>query len=176
MGGRFIFPQQVNVFRIEKPPQLTYQLSIPINAADNFDQFTHLSFRYAKQYDVTSRRAWQREPLRNFQISLFAGTQRIGNSIAGSAVPSLIHRAYPTRQYSHEVPPAGGCYDDTDIILQTVEVPFTQFLRGSRHTASDLNRVDRIEIRLLPARGKSTPDIFCFIDFLLTFRQIPLPP
>jgi len=170
------FAQTVPVFRIEKPSGVTFRIEVPVTDADDLEHVTHVGFRHAKEYDVSNPRSRAAELLLNFAIELMAGPLRIGRVIPGSTFRSLVQRAYPTRQWSGEVGQSGGCYEDTKIVLQTVEAAMSQFLAGTRHTSSDLARVDRIIIDLLPATGQPGNDIHVLTDLVLTKRSLPSAP
>ncbi|HET8659995.1 MAG TPA: hypothetical protein VFM55_13480 [Micromonosporaceae bacterium] len=155
------------VFRIARPARQSATLSVPIGDGQ-LTGVTHLSCRMAKEHDVNSARARAAEPLRNFSLGLFTDTGlQIGRTIAGRAVPSIIHPVYPTRKFT--VQDGEVCYDDTNIFLQTIEVPLTQFIARTRFTASDLARVRELHFGMLPAT-KAGQDIFCLVDFVLSTR------
>jgi hypothetical protein len=169
IGNYRPFAQDVKVFRIARPASKSAELLVPI-AADQLANATHLSCRLAKEFDAQNPRTRATEPLRNFSFGLFAenGLQ-IGATIPGSAVASIVHDVYPVRKWTDQDGPP-QCYDDTHVFLQTVEVPVSQFLKGTRFTASDLGRVRELRFGMLPAT-KSGDDIYRVVDFLLTKRQ-----
>jgi len=162
------FAQDMTVLRVARPARQPAELVVPITA-DQLNGMTHVSVRFAKEYDVRSRRARAIEPLRNFELALFTENGlRIGRALPGSRVPSVVQRAYPVWKWTdRDGPPL--CYDDTRIFLQTVEVPLALFLRRTRHTPSDLGRVRELRLGMLPVT-KPGEDIFCLVDFLLTHR------
>jgi len=162
------FAQNVTVLRVARPARRPAELVVPI-AADQLTDMTHLSVRLAKEYDVRNRRARTTEPLRNFELALYTDNGlRIGQTLSGSRVRSVVQRAYPVRKWTdRDGPPQ--CYDDTQIFFQTVEVPLDAFVRRTRHTASDLGRVRELRFGMLPV-VKTGEDIFCLVDFLLTRR------
>jgi hypothetical protein len=159
--------RETPVFRIVRHARQSATLTVPIGDGQLTD-ITHLSCRMAKELDVNNTRARAAEPLRNFSLGLFTETGlQIGRTIAGSAVPSIIQPVYPTRKFTAQ--DGEVCYDDTNIFLQTVEVPLTQFVTRTRFTVSDLDRVRELRFGMLP--GVNTgDDIFCFVDVVLSTR------
>ncbi len=164
------FVQQVMVFKVEKKQGQEVEIKIAISSADKVDSYTHFSFRYTKFFNLYDPKKRDSEPMKNYEIKLFSTTNQIGNTITGNKVKSLIQRVYPTRKFSTESPEADGCYEATSAILQTTEVPFTQFFEKGPHTIADLARVDAISIILNAAGGKTGPDTFCLVDFICSYR------
>jgi hypothetical protein len=163
-----VYAQYVEALRIVRPADESAELVVPLDGGTLAD-FTHLSFRVAKEHDARTSRGRAAEPLRNFELALYsdAGVQ-VGRTIAGTAVPSILHRVYPVRKWTDaDGPPQ--CYDDTKIFLQTVEVPLTQF------AAADLSPVRELRLGMLPV-ARSGEDVFVLIDFLITRRTLPPPP
>lgn len=166
-----VFVQKVDIFKVEKKQGQEVEIKIAISSSDKIDSFTHFSFRYAKFFNIFDPKKRDSEPLKNYELKLFSGTNQIGRTIPGNKVTSLIQRVYPTRKYG-ETDTGYGCSDSPTTILQTAEVKFTEFFQTGPHTISDLARVDAIALVLNAASGKTGPDVFCLVDFICTFRDI----
>lgn len=160
----------------------TATLTIPVSI--DLGDYTHFSFRFAKWYKVENYAITtpstpitgipRRVDLRNFTIQLFEDDTAIGIKIDGENVRSLLHRAYPALKYIIGVEGPSRYEWDTDILLQTVEVPLTEF---NAPNTSDLARVNKVKIELTPEAYKNAEDkdIFVFNDFIATKRDISMP-
>lgn len=175
VGGNHVFANKVAVKRVTRPANESVALRIPIQSGDSLVTRTHFNFRYTKEYDARSVTARRSANLRNYTLRLKAGTTTVGNAIEGRDVRTQVHVAYATRQHSHEAP-GDGCYDDTVILLQTAEVPLSQFL-GNGQPMTDLSRVDALEITLNgSATAGSGDEVYFFVDLLLVTRTPAMPP
>lgn len=169
-----IYANDVGVKAFTRPAANPLLIRIPVTSADKMVTRTHFSFRYTKLYDARSSSARRSVNFRNYTLQLKAGTNVVGVAIPGSAVSSLHHPAYPVRQFTYDIP-GGGYYDDTVVLLQTAEVPLSQFLTNGQPT-TDLSQVDKIEIKLEPLSGGSGDETFFFVDFILVTRNLPAAP
>ncbi len=161
--------QRVDTFRVSRPATQRAEMLIDITTADALATRTHVSVRMAKEHNARSAATRTSEPMRNFELALLdsAGVV-VGRAIPGTAVPSTLHRAYPTRLFLSE---ADACMDVTEVALQTVEVPVDQFVRGTSRTVADLALVRQLVFRMLPAPGKRGDDVFRLADFTLSTRR-----
>ncbi|MEM7036773.1 MAG: hypothetical protein AAF570_07335 [Bacteroidota bacterium] len=171
VNGHDNFANRVAVKAFTRPAADSLVIRIPIVANDRLATRTHFSFRYTKEYDGQSARARRNVNFRNYTLRLKRGATTIGNPIVGQDVPSSHHRAYPTKDIN-----GSNCVEDTVVILQTAEVPFSQFLSPNSTPVTDLQQVDTIEVQLEGRKGASGDEIFFFVDFLLTTRSLPAPP
>lgn len=154
----------------------TSTLTIPVTI--DLTNFSHFGFRFAKWYNVENiehirpgtriEGIPRRVDLRNFSLQLLENDTAVGRKIDGEQITSLLHRAYPTliflrtgRRYSWR----------TDIVLQTVELPISEF------RVSNLGSVNKILIELTPEAHKrpDDDDIFVFNDFIVVNRNLSLP-
>lgn len=155
----------------------TASFTIPFNAT-NLDTFSHFGFRMLKYYKVRKNNGYsgfstirvfdRNVDFRNFSIQLFENTTALGRVINGVDIHSLFFRAYPALVNS------SGSYSwDTQIILQTLEVPMSAF--GVR--TADLSRVNMLKMILSPTQYKAPDDkdIFLFNDFTVSKRAINMP-
>lgn len=172
VGGHDNYANKVKVMCFTRPAQNSLVIRIPVSAADSLVTRTHFSFRYTKEYDARSATARRSVQFRNYTLRLKAGMSVIGSAIEGRDVPSLHHPAYPTQDLD-----GSTCKDDTVVLLQTAEVPLSQFLSGGGLPVTDLNQVTAIEITLLPPPGTGSGDeTFFFVDFVLSTRNLPSAP
>lgn len=170
-----IFANSVGVKAFTRPASDGMTIRIPIGAADSLVSKTHLSFRYCKAYNARNSRDRRNAVLRNYNLKLKSSGGIIGVPISGADVPSIHHRAYPAKRWSIEVGSNGGYYDATYILLQTAEVPLSQFL-GNGQPVTDLSQVNKIEIQLEPNNAVSGDETFYFVDFMLVTRNLPAAP
>jgi hypothetical protein len=175
VDGDRIFANKVGVKAFTRPAGNVLKIRIPIVAADGLATKTHLSFRYCKAYKARESRDRQNAVLRNYSLRLKSVSGIIGTSIAGADVPSIHHRAYPAKRWSIEVGSNGGYYDATYILLQTAEVPLSQFLSNGQ-PQTDLTQVNTFEIQLEPNSAVSGDETFYFVDFMLVTRNLPAAP
>ncbi|HEX2898144.1 MAG TPA: hypothetical protein VHS96_00340 [Bacteroidia bacterium] len=166
------YANEVSVKSFTRPANQGLAIRIPITSANSLVTRTHFSFRYTKEYNARSASARNQLNLKHYTLKLKANTNVIGSPIEGRDVPSLQHPAYPTTDLVD-----GNCEDDTVILMQTAEVPLSQFLSATGQPTTDLNQVTAIEIVLNPLPGAGSGDeTFFFVDFLLTTRSLPAPP
>lgn len=175
VNSNSVFANKVAVKKVTRPANQSLALRIPVTAADTLASRTHFSFRYTREYDARNASARRNVNLRGYTLRLKAGTNVIGTAITGAQVNSQAHRAYHTVQFSYEAPAPTHCYDDTMIIMQTAEVPLSQFLSNGQ-PVTDLNQVTSIEITLDAASGATGDATWFFVDFLLSTRNLPATP
>jgi hypothetical protein len=174
VAGNHVFANEVAAKRVTRPRSERLALRIPVVATDNLATRTHFSFRYTKEYDPRVAAQRRAIDLKNYILRIKSGATVIGNPINGADVRTQVHPAYFTRQYNYEAP-GDGCYDDTMIIMQTAEVPLSQFLRSGQ-PVTDLNQVNTLEITLNGRSGATGDEVFFFLDLLLTTRTLPDAP
>jgi hypothetical protein len=159
----------IKVFAFTRKANVGLAIRIPIKPADKLVSRTHFSFRYTKEYDARKASARSKVNLRHYTLQLKAGSSKLGLPVNGADVPSPHHVAYPTADFD------STCKDDTGILMQTAEIPLSQFL--GTQPITDLNLVTQIEITINPLTGaKEIDETFFFVDFLLSSRKLPPPP
>lgn len=175
VNSNHIYANKIAVKRVSRPANQSLALRIPVQSADSLATRTHFNFRYTKEYDARSAAARRAVKLRNYTLRLKSGSTIIGNPIEGRNVRTQVQVAYPTFQFGDNGVDPPTCFDDTMILMQTAEVPLSQFL-GSQ-PVTDLNQVDTIEITLLgDSTAGSAAEVYFFVDFILVTRNLPAAP
>jgi hypothetical protein len=164
------YANSLKVTAFTRPANEGLAIRIPIATADSLTTRTHFSFRYTKEYNARSAAARRSVNLRHYTLRLKSSSTVIGTPIEGRDVASLHHVAYPTQDLD-----GSNCVDDTVILMQTAEVPLSQFL--GTQPVTDLNQVSVIEVMIDPLPGAGSSDeTFFFVDFVLSTRNLPAAP
>jgi hypothetical protein len=155
-GKKHKFEQEdILAFYIEKKNSGSSTIEIPIdpnNNDENLSKYTHFSFRFAKGLDLSHP---ERIEKKNFTVQLFKNTSPIGKLIAGKDIKTIKLRAYQAfdEEFEKKVDENGKRKHvfEPSILLQTVEIELSRF------KVSDLNKVNRIQITVIPDKTKLPP-------------------
>ena len=144
------FEQHISAFLEKRENAGIFSLKIPINPAsneENLSKYTHFSFRFAKGFDLSTYP--DRTEEKNFTIEFFENDNLVGKRIEGKDITKVqlkaIRATYPNEE-------TGKAAFEHSILLQTVEISFS-----GRFSTAELDKVNRIEIKIIPDPTKSPP-------------------
>jgi hypothetical protein len=147
----FAFEQDISAFLEERENAGIFTIIIPIDpssATENLSNYTHFSFRFAKGYNLSSNP--DRKEEKNFTIEFFENGSLSGKPIEGKDIITVelkALRAFDEKEREDEKKEF-----KYSILLQTVEISLT-----GRFSTAELNKINRIEIKIVPDPTKSPP-------------------
>ncbi len=155
-GNDYKFEQEIKAFFIKKNNEGSALIELPINVdtEENVAKYTHFSFRFAKGFDISG----EDQPVeKNFTIQFFQNDSPVGKLISGKDIKSIILKgtqAFDKKNVSENN--KSEPVFETSIILQTAEIELLEFIERE----SDLSKINRIEVRVIPDKTKVPPPSF----------------
>jgi hypothetical protein len=148
-SSSFAFEQgDTKAFLEQRENAGTFTIQIPLNPsidAENLSKYTHFSFRFARGYKLDDKP--ERTEVKNFTIEFFENDTLLGKTIGGKDIATIELKA--VRAFD-EIDTADEKKEfKYSILLQTAEIS----LRGR----TDMDKVNRIEIKVIPDETKSPP-------------------
>jgi hypothetical protein len=146
----FDFEQDITAFLEKRENAGIFSLKVAIDrtsASENLSKFTHFSFRFAKGFSLSSNP--DRTEEKNFTIEFFENDTLVGKRIEGKDITTVelkAVRAFDEKDHGDEKKLHNS------ILLQTVEISFS-----GRFSTAELDKVTRIEIKIIPDPTKSPP-------------------
>jgi hypothetical protein len=150
-GHGYDFEQDLEAFFVEKNNEGTVTIRIPIdsNTGEKLSNFNHFSFRFAKGFSVSSNATRVEE--KNFTIQFFENDTPVGKPVAGSDIKTLELRALQALDSTDNT--STDPEFEYSILLQTAEITLAEHL-----SATELPRITRIDINVIPDVTKSPPN------------------
>jgi|APLak6261663543_1056040.scaffolds.fasta_scaffold00221_9 hypothetical protein len=147
-GQGYDFEQELTAFFVEKNNEGTATIRIPIDPNTKLSNFNHFSFRFAKGFDLGADPTRVEE--KNFTIQFFENGTPVGKPIAGGGIKTLELRAYRAFDKPENL---GENIIEYSILMQTAEITLAEHL-----SATELPRITRIDINVIPDVTKSPPN------------------
>jgi len=146
----FKFEQEdIEVYYIEKNNEGNAVVKVPISGTGiNLSSFTHFSFRFAKGFSLSSKP--ERIEEKNFTIQCFENDTPIGKVITGADIDTVELKALQAFDEAEKINTKPEF--TYSILLQTMEIGLSSFSK------TDLNRVNRIDITVIPDDTKPPPN------------------
>ena len=146
----FKFEQEdLETYYIEKNNEGNAVIKVPISGTGiNLTNFTHFSFRFAKGFSLSSKP--ERVEEKNFTMQCFENDTPIGKIITGADIDTVELKALQAFDEARKVNTKPEF--TYSILLQTMEIALSSFSR------TDLNRVTRIDITVIPDETKPPPN------------------
>lgn len=147
-SSSFAFEQDAQVFLEQRENAGIFTIQIqcdPTSDAENLSKHTHFSFRFARGYKLSDDP--ERIEVKNFTVEFFENGTLLGKTIEGKDITTIelkAVRAFDERETASQ--PKEFKYS---ILLQTAEI--------SLNGRPDLDKVNRIEIKVIPDSAKSPP-------------------
>lgn len=145
----FKFEQEdIEAYYIEKNNEGNAIIKVPISGTGiNLTNFTHFSFRFAKGFSLSSKP--ERIEEKNLTIQCFENNTPIGKVITGADIDTVELKALQAFDESRKINTKPEF--TYSILLQTMEIALSSFSK------TDLNRVNRIDITVIPDVTKPPP-------------------
>ncbi len=147
----FAFEQDISAFLEKRENAGIFSLKIPIaptSATENLSKYTHFSFRFAKGYKLSPNP--DRTEEKNLTIEFFENNNLVGKLIEGKDITTVELKAL--RAFDEIDQPGEKKEFKYSILLQTLEISFS-----GRFSTAELDKVNRIEIKIIPDPTKSPP-------------------